>query len=421
MRLIGPIVGVAMLLASLTACEEKRAGSPLPEGEFQFPAGVAVHPAGYALVTSSNFDLAFESGSLRIVDLNGLRLSDLATPDPADPSWSRFVLDDRSIGLDDFAGTIRLSADGKLAVVADRSSNRLVLIDVYEDEGGIRLDCWPDGRRPEGAFPKCDGAMHLLKLAQDDPYDVLLSEVKSGGNLVARKAIVSFLRSEFVSVWQLPLSGDADLPEKLFELELGDGVAGAGDLAYSPVSDRVFVGSRYPGLSSNPIHYFDWGQGASSVLKTEDLFTDMLGSETRGVKFAEDGLTLGVLVRNPDVLVFLDTAPLLDGSPSLNVVGEVLVGDNPTTLRFFDGTFFVMDAKGDTIYAVDGRTMRLRAASEEICRGPYDMAFWQPGDVTWALVACFEDNTLSILDVDKDSPDFMKVVVRVGPAMDRDY
>ena len=422
MRIPSIIVFLLLLLSSLLGCEEKRSGVPLPDGEFQFPASVLVHPSGYALVSSSNFDLAYESGSLRLVDLNGLRLSDLNNPDPDDPTWSRFVLDEEAIGLDDFAGAMRLSSDGRFLVTADREKNRLVLVDLSVDEdGSLHLNCWTDGRRPEGRFPKCDGAMHLVNLDAEDPFGILLFDVEEDGDLRSRRAVVSYLRSESVSVWDLPISGSLEVPSFLYSLELGENVAGASDMAYSAISDRVFIGSRYAESNSNPLHFFKWGMGAASELMTEDLFNDILGSEIRGLQIDADGTTLAVLMRNPDLLVFLDTRSDAAGEPTLDLLGEVLVDDNPSTLRRYEDTYYVLNTKDDTILAVDARTRRLLAKSEEICRGPYDMDFWVPGDVSWGVVACFEDNTLSIINIDRDSPDFMQPVVRVGREMEREY
>jgi hypothetical protein len=60
------------------------------------------------------------------------------------------------------------------------------------------------------------------------------------------------------------------------------------------------------------------------------------------------------------------------------------------------------------------------ALREDICRGPFDIDFYDLGqdDLQWALVSCFEDDVVAVVNVDPDSADFLEVVARIGKPRD---
>lgn len=405
---------IACLAAAsmLPACAEERPGIPAPEHSLQFPVGIAVHPAGYALVTCSNFDLRYERASLRVIDLAGIQASDLSQPDPDDPYLERFILDEVSVGLDNFGAAVVLSSDGTQAAVSVRETNQIILLDVDAGPDSIELNCWTSERRPDEPFPMCDGARYVMELEADDPFDIQLVDHEDG----SRSAYVTFLRGTAVEVWDVPVDEEG-LPGLKYELDTE--VLGTNDIAISPTTGMAFVTSRFPDLQTNPIFYFDTQLGSDAEVHEVNLFQDLLGNETRGAEFAADGLTLALLIRDPDMLIFMDTQPGDDGRPSQRFLGEVVVGNQPSLLRRKGEIFFVTCAQDDAIYAIDGVKHRLISAREDICKGPYDIAFWDHDDVQWGLVTCFEEDTLAIVDVDPSSAGFLDVVARVGEPVDR--
>jgi hypothetical protein len=186
------------------------------------------------------------------------------------------------------------------------------------------------------------------------------------------------------------------------------------------VTGHVFATSRVAELRYNPVHYFDPTMAEDATVYQVDLFHTVLGNETRGVDFAADGLTAGVIVRNPDMLVFLDTSPGENGLPKNSYLGQVILGNNPSRVRTHGDYMFVTCAQDDAVYVVDTRTRRLVALREDICRGPFDIDFYDLGqdDLQWALVSCFEDDVVAVVNVDPDSADFLEVVARIGKPRD---
>lgn len=397
-------------------CASDKLGAPLLVDGFQFPVGLAVHEEGYAIVGSANFDLGYISGSVSVVDLNGLA-ADLEKPisDRKDLTYRQFIMPDKGIATDNFSGTLALSPDGKLAALTVRENDQLLLFDVeVQVDGGeadLNLSCWPSTSRPSGNFPKCDGARHRIALSEKDPYDILLMDGPETEEGRQRTAYVSFLQSGNVAVIDIPASRD-DVPRVLYTLNTG--VAGSSDLARSPTSGLVFVTSRFPQTLSNPVHYFDPDLGEAADVHRVDFFDRFLGNETRSIAFATDGLTAGLVTSNPDMLVLLDTSPDYTGRPINAFLGTVGLGSNPSRVTALGDLMFVTGAKDDTIYVVDAMARRLVAVLEDVCRGPFEIAFWDRGDLKWGLVTCFEDSTLAVFDADQSSASFLDVLARVG-------
>ena len=441
----GGFVSVLILMFALGAlggCAQERSGASLPEHSFQFPTGLVVHPSGYALVVCSNFDLAFSSGSLRVIDLNRLGAKDLAAI-PVDSDYHEDVIrNDLALGLDNFGSSIALSDDGQLAAITVRETDELVLVDLdFPPAGGSgssSLSCWSTNNRPNEKFPFCEGSRHLVPLmnmlVEDkraagvdydlsglilrDPIDVLLS-----GEAESRKALVTFLGSGYVTAIGLPANEEATAPPPELAFYLNSQMRGLNEMARSPVSGMVYVTTR-SGISttspSNPIHYFDPSLGSGATIRSLDLYKNYLGSESRGIAFGPDGYTLGVLVRNPDMLLLLDSTPDLTGFPSMGFLGVVPVSNDPTLLRSNGDLMFVTGTKDDSIFVIDVTTQKLIARLESVCRGPFDMGFYEKDENHWALVTCFENDNVTVLDVNPESSTFLNVVARIGEPVDKD-
>ncbi|HOX43353.1 MAG TPA: hypothetical protein PK668_07135 [Myxococcota bacterium] len=398
-----------LALAGLSGCAEERAGVPIPLGGFQYPVGLAVHPAGFALVSCSNFDLAFAGGSLRVIDLLGLSQADLASPDPDDPYFTRFILDDQAVRLDNFAGSVVLSEDGSVAAVAVRESNQVVLLEVSVDPagGGLVLNCWPDGRRPERDFPRCEGVRHLITLLEPDPFSLLLVEGEE-----SRTLVVGALRGDNLLGYDLPKASNG-LNQEAFSFETPE--TGYNDLAYSAASGLVYVTVRYPMTYSNPLLMLDPALGAAAGLARTDFFRQLLGNETRSLTFFQGGERAGLVMRNPDVLAILDTSLDEVGQPRNAYLDALVVGGNPSRVRAHGDLLLVTGSMDDAVYAIDGSSRRMLGFREGVCKGPFDIGFYDPpGGGAWALLTCFDDNQVIVLDADPASGGFMDVLARVG-------
>lgn len=405
--------GLALLALASAACTDTGAGRPLPRNSFQFPTGIAVHPMGFALVVSSNFDLTYESGSLRIIDLNLLAETLSIDADHRDT-----IIDDYALSIGDFGSSAAIAPtdDGGLAAVLIRADDRLVIIDLdIETAGGratLALQCSPGQSAPDpGGFNKCDGSRHLLPLAYDDPFGLLLFDGTGEDAEGGTTALVGYLRSGMISALQIPDDRN-DVPRVAYELETES--FGTYDLARSDTNGYVYVTSRITETRTNPIYYFDSAFGQDAVVYRENMFTTFLGYETRSVTFTADGTTAALLVRSPDMLVFLDTSIGSDGLPRNDYLGHVVLGSKTSRVRAHGDQLFVTAAEDDTVFVVDAAQQRLIALREDVCRGPFDIAFFDRGDDHWALITCFEDDTVAVMDVDPDSSTYLEILGRVG-------
>ena len=426
--LIIVLLAVGLLLP---ACVDVATGKAPEKDGLQFPVGVAVHPyAGFALVVNSNFDLSHQDGTLQVIDLNKLVARVKGQGDGSADEYNRdLIRGDLGVGLGDFGASIALdpTPEGGLAAVAVRGNNELVLVDLAVGTDGaettLDLLCWSRRERPTGAFPQCDGSGSVVPFSRDDPFDVLFVDEDNG----EKTAFVTFLRNGYISAVQIPgrsVTGDppgleyVDIPRVSYTLNTG--AAGTNDLARSPVTGHVYATSRVAEMRYNPVHYFDPAMAGDADVTAVDLFHTVLGGETRGLDFAADGLTAGVIVRNPDMLVFLDTTPDEDEQPRIGYLGQVVLGNNPSRVHTHGDYMFTTCAQDDAVFVVDTRTRRLVEMREDICRGPFDIDFYDLGqdDLQWALVSCFEDDMVAVLDVDPDSADFLEVVARIGKPRD---
>jgi len=402
----------ALGVVLLAACGAQPLGEDIPDHSFQFPVGLAVHPQGFALVASSNFDLRYAGGSLRAIDLNRLAAR-LDAGAAAGDSFADLIDDDRAVGLPDFAGEVRISPDGKLAAVSLRQSNELALLDLgIETSGGqavLKMSCWT-GTRPAGKFPICEGARHRIPLSGVDPFALMFLPQVSG---FAYEILTGFLRSGDLDRVQVPdRERSQDLPRVAYSL--GTYAYGVNAMARSPVTGRTYLTDRYRGSNANAIYFFDPSAGADATVGVVNLFSLLMGSETRGADFLDDGTTLGVLVRNPNLLLFLDTRLDLDGNPVNDYLGSEVLGHGPTRLRQ-DGEFLYVSAtEDDALYVVHAASRRQYAVLEDVCRGPFELDVWRSAGRRWLLVSCFEEDVVAVVEADPNSPRFLETLARVG-------
>ncbi len=428
---LSALVFVALLAAF--ACDEQRSAESLTVQALNFPVGIAVHPQGYALVVSSNFDLRYKSGSLQVIDLNSLAariypggVEKGASNEALDSDNRDLIIADQAIGLPNFGASVKLAASNEngLAVVTTREKNQIFFIDmeIYTEGSSpvakVRLNCRPGGDQSAANFPPCEGAGYVVDLDDDDPFDVILIDDSPDDATQWQQrqwtAYVSYLRSGDITGIEVPprLSGSHDAPRLLYSLDAN--ALGSGSLARSSVSGLVYVTTRFNNSRTNPVRYFDPAAGEDAEVLNVDLYNQVLGTETRGVDFAPDGLTMGVVVRNPNMLVFVDTTLDETGLPSNDVLGEVVLSDKPSQVRFIGDLALVTSAQDDTLFVIDALTMRMIDIKEDVCRGLYDIDVYDLGDLHWALITCFEDDVVAVVDVNPESDNFLDVLARVG-------
>lgn len=426
---------ITALLFGALSCNSDRIGTKLPAQAFQFPTGIAVlHNQGFALVASSNFDLTYQSGSLRVIDLNQLKayLEQQPPKDATDNSnyFTNFIIDDFAVSLDNFAGKMKISSDDSFAALTIRETNQLLIVDLSVDTSStpsvLKMSCSEKPRNPKDKFPACSGNRNVVQLdktaLQFDPFGIVLLDEPPSTD---KRAYVSFLRSGAISIVDIP---DRSVATNLPTASLGpvtglstgsnQGNEGINDLAYSPKSNLIYFTGRpintlnTSTIQTNPIFYFEAQSSDPTAFQELDLHPLFLGTETRGLDFSKDGGTLALVVLNPNMLLFLDTA----SNPPNAYKGSFPLGANPE-LVFRDPAsdlLFITFDQENTVYIVNSATMQLLQINKNICAGPFDMAFYEPStDTHWALFTCFEDDTVTILDI-SDPTSSLPVLAQVG-------
>ena len=116
------------------------------------------------------------------------------------------------------------------------------------------------------------------------------------------------------------------------------------------------------------------------------------------------------------MVVFLDATSNSSGLPRNSYLGHVVVGNSPSRVRTHGDLVLVTCAEDDSVYIVDSGTMRLLDMREDICRGPYDIEFFDRGEHSWGLISCFEDDVVAVLDVNPNSDTFLDVIAKIGKA-----
>ncbi len=409
-------IGYALAALALAGCAESIAFEPPPKEQFYFPVGVATHPAGFAVVVNSNFDLRYAHGSLQFVDLKSLEERVVAgeglTRDHTD-----LILAEPQISVPNFGGSVAVSGDAEhgLAAVACRQTSQVMLVDLELDGGGeLQASCGPDGEVEEG-YVECQGARNLLDLDEEDPFGLMLLENEEAGAIQWSERSwslwVSFLGSGELHLVDVPAGRPAQGDPLEVSGQLDTGADSVNDMALSPRSGFIYATSRYNDYYSNPLYYIHPLEGKA---RSFDLYGVLLGNQTRGLGFLPDGLTLALAVRDPDMLVFVDTSVGPDGLPVHSIEGLADLDNLPARVFASGDLVLVSDAEDDSISVIDSRTRRLLERREDICRGPFDFALWEGEQVTWVLVTCFEENLLAVLDIDSASASFLQVVARVG-------
>jgi len=406
-----------LLAFAFGACAESVSLDPPPRGEFFFPLGLAVHPAGYALVANSNFDVRYRHGSMQAVDLRALEQRVLAGQ--AAGEHLDLILARPAVALPNFSGPLAIDSDGEHALIAlaSRQTSQALLVDLDVTADGLKASCGVPIE--DGDFLECRGAQNVIDLEEDDPFVLLLTSEQPSSAWEERSWTLwaSFLGSGNLVGYKIPPGRPSAVELPVKQQTISSDADVVADAARSPASGYIYFTSRYNSTASNPLYFFHPGDGKT---RSVDLYGQLLGNQTRGLAFLSDGYTLAVAVRDPDVLVFIDTRPSPSGQPSNTIVGLVDLDNRPARVFSAGDLVFVSDAEDDSISIVDARLRRLLQRREDICLGPFDFASWQGGQVEWLLVSCFEQNVIAVLDIDRNSPTFLQTVARVGRARQRE-
>jgi DNA-binding beta-propeller fold protein YncE len=431
----------AIFVSTVLGCTASSDEVRPPRGQFFFPTGLALDPAQSSLfVVNANSELRYDSGTVNVINLrdvdsyvSGWTSSARTIPpgckqDPTQPET--LVCDEAQLIRGEAGVRIGNFATG-LSVQDTESGTARLIVPVrgdpsisWIDWNGTSLSC-DNGAQ---SFALCDDAHRLTTIRNDEALGLLPEEpfrtfVDSGGEY----AVVTHLNSGVVTlvnsrIGQAPIIADVVgglfLPDSLSGTPGGTAVAGR-----NPGSgvDLLYVASR----SENRIQMLTV-EGAKTdspaLVQSNFFFLSAAGgnnggsSDSRGLAFTADGNRMLVINRSPPTLQIYDTSLDEAGFPKNQAVavydicrdasgltvGDVGDGELALVTCFREGTVFIIDATG----------RRQTDAVVSVGRGPFDIVISPTHEK--AYVTNFLEDTVGVIDLDPESATRFREVLRIG-------
>lgn len=429
---------IALVVLAVAACDNgAEDGLPPPpfDGEparFFFPTGIAVTPDGeHLLVANSNFDRAFNSGTLLQIDLAAFDEAAGAADRRTDTLPAAQVVARGRI--DSFAGPLASNAAGTSVWLATR--NRDLLIRAPLDGG--RLSC-PNDDCSTDAIP-------LGPQGMDDPFSVVPAEViLPGGTAPEPVVVVNHLAPEGAS--DAEQSGwIAVIPERVasasqkpfengaFRIRMGEYTTSA--LAWSDVTGRLFAGGCFLRVAGESVVAcrvdFERAEASQNILRSVQLaagpdaqpLTSQLGTltggraETLDVALSSDRSLLYVATKTPNALLVV--VPPEPGSTAIPTLRAVIpLASTPGRLHVIarpEGDLVAATAlEDDALLLVEPAAGRVAAQVLPVGDGPYDVTSVETEDGHRLFVSLFFSCGVAAVDVPASRPFDAAVVSTVG-------
>ena len=474
--------------AVIAGCTASAAEVSPPQDQLYFPSGLGLSPDEKSLfVANSNSELRYDSGSISVIDLDLVQdtithwtitkagpYPDGCLPDPDHAETlvcdeTAFLRAGAGVRIGNFATDIAvqdLTVTGGGTVAPGGYTSRLIVPTrgdpsiTWIDFDGTNLHC-ADGT---DGFALCDDAHRLtsvvtdplLTALPDEPFDAFADSPNGF-------AVVTHLSNGAVTLINSPVDSSnvriVDLQTNLFAQDPTTGVRGATGVAgrHLPGSspgagdDLVYVGSR----TEARIQTFTIGELKGSQPQPEPayfvpgnyFFLDGVGtnggasSDTRGMKFSDDGGRLFVVNRAPPTVQVFDTSPDPAGFPRNTLTGAsdicreastiaVLEPAVPDALHpgagervyvtcFLDGEVYVVDPTGqsqveDIVIVGRGAYAVVAATGKNPTANDASAAAMPAIPRQQLFISNFLEDTIAVVDVRPDSPTHDRVVLRIG-------
>jgi DNA-binding beta-propeller fold protein YncE len=463
--LLATLLGV-IGAAALGACA---ASSPVPpQNDPYFPATLAVSPDpadSFLFIANANSDLKYGSGSVQVYDLaqvgqmtsawNGGAgalpadcTADAIRPELAhcssttgDGARAGYVAA-AAVQIGNFVSALRvqLLTGGTMRLFTTVRGDPSVTWMDFSPSAGT-LDCGGSG-----SFPRCDDRHRLQTIRNDEDLGVLLEEPFGMAIDGAREhVIVTHLTRGDISLVYAPL--DPAQPPTLQDRLTGIWAGNANN-----VVSAVAAAVRKPGDPTDLFYVTSRAEARINVVRAVDT-VDAEGARTarlvradsffyapapagngtdgdaRGVSFSPDGDEAYVVSRTPSSLMIFDTsidpttgAPRhllrsqvalcphltagLGGGP--DAVAVVDIDDDPAV---FEPRVYVTCFDIGEIWVVD-TDRGLLEATVPVGRGPDSIAISTAHQQ--AYVGNYGDDTISVIDLDTQSPTYQHAVLQLG-------
>lgn len=463
---------VSSLVLLNSGCWPDTSGNSPDVGAFYFyyPIGLGItQPEGrYLLAASSNFDLQFNSGSLVPIELEaldevieacregreGANCSEFVVSrdvDAADSSYQvvDFVLDQHGVLTGSYSSTLAVT-DG-MALVPVRADASLHFVDVVEvahddldeqrvlrcaygesaDTPSPPQKCGSNRRVTSGRRLRDDGAVGL----PSEPFGVVTwwdadseMEYVVVGHMVGGEVSL-FERLESSSSSSSRECGDTVDNDGDGLNDLDDPGCGGSSLSLIDIDDSFNEGTtglavddegRFLATSrfNDSLTAFRINSGEIAPVKSIPVEAADPGDNQRGIAMSPDRDLAYVISRSPEAILVLDLSKDESGAYNDRFLAVVEIGNGPSVVRVYEDSRFaagymvyVMCYSEDRIFVVDPS---VNSVVDIITtrRGPHDIVF--DPDMRVAYLANFLESTVSVLDVDPESPSFHTILTTLG-------
>jgi DNA-binding beta-propeller fold protein YncE len=452
----------AGLLSALVVLGSCGGTKPPPDlATLRQPSGLAVGPdQRWLFVTNGNWDRTREGGTLAAIDLDALYAALTGPIEPAGASLSRaqpcrrvaegdrtiecrpqaFIDADHTVVFGDGLGNIAIDTRGQTGgpyrlLLPQRAPAALGWVDVVPAVDGVAFDCGQDD------FSVCDDAHQIRRSVEDngrlapDPSRVTIDD--QGFRFAY---LPHLLDGEFTLIDldgelgpEITARSDGEFyredPFDEFDVRGGFAVAArACDPDMPPEATRdcerplLYTTHRYwPGIKA-----FTVAAGLEVILGGNDTRISGIGTENvvarpiMGDLAFEDpalGERLLLVQTTPGALVRVDTSidPEFD-SPRNSLMGAVGLCSNPNVLAVHrpenEEWLAMVSCFSDGVVAVVGLGTFSVVATVEVGEGANEMAIDTAREQLY--VANAQEDTISIVSLDRQSPDFLREWARVG-------
>lgn len=424
----------AALAVSAVGCSGDEAGVDPPLDTLYYPLSLAAHPDGrYLYVANAVFDRTYNAGTLTVFD-----------------TWARRVLPEATVRIGLFAGEMavgRPSADHcdggdcpTIGYVVTRENNHLTFFETAVPGEAAFGDAADHIRCGQGGGRTCGRGAVIDSFGSDTSFSGSPFGVALDGDGLTLTHVARGVMSRWG--WRPPQAGEdpaPSLPRSHTDFRCSATLpAGASSVARHPVlgwnyvTDRI--GSRIyavaeRGRSERAEASLDLPGCELRIGATVVVDPDPNRGSTRGIAFSADGTLMYVAVSTDRALRIYDTSVDADGNPRNRLIGTITLGFQPNVVRVAglregeerapDGldrgsVGEVVDAKGgglvyvsvfgdDRVSVIDPSTLAV-VARIRVGQGPQDIVFMpDPDGRLRGFVSNFEDNSISILDLEPDS------------------
>lgn len=424
------------LLVLAAACTASESEVRPPLDTLLFPTAVAVSPDdSVAFIVTGNSDLAFDSGTVQVLDLDvvaatvrawtgsgtvadGCKAS-VEQPETLDCGEAPYLLENAAVRIGNFASAVG---------VQELGGGRLrLLVPVRGDPSLTWMEWDPVGKRLECSgsqgFALCDDSHRLTRLEgdsslpaiPDEPYGIYVDSM-------SEFAMVSHFTFGTMSLIDSPRSGPPVLVDAVATgISAGlSGIAGRkpgpDNMVYlqSRANDRVFLmtvarpSGETPFLVSNGFFVQNAIGSGDSLGGSSD--------DSRGIVFSQGGDRAYMVNRRPPSLQVLDTSIGIDGVPKNQLIASADICRKATSVSVADTSagdraYVTCYATGE-LYTIDPRGASMVEATTLVGRGPISSAVVPSKRLL--LIANFLDNAVAVVDIDPTSPTAYHVVARIG-------